>query len=75
MTQAVRHIIAQIDSLSNDERAELAYEFLGSFEADPEVTCAWEEEVKRRFDEVRTNKVRGIPANELFAELRQRSSK
>ena len=75
MTQTVRHIISQIDSLSNDERAELAYEFLGSFETDPDVTCAWDEEVKRRLDEVRANKVRGIPANELFAELRQRSSK
>ena len=70
MTQAVRNIIAQIDSLSNDERAELAYEFLGSFEADPGVTCAWEEEAKRRFDEVLANKVPGIPANVVFASLR-----
>ena len=73
MSQTVEKIIAQIDALTPEERGELAYAFLSSFEPCADATAAWEAEVARRLKDVRANKQRGIPAQELFAELRQRS--
>ena len=72
MSQTVKEILAQIDALTPEEQGELAYAFLCSFEPSPEVTSAWEVEVTRRLQEVRTKKEQGIPAKDLFAELRQK---
>ena len=73
MSRTVEKIIAQIDALTPDERGELAYAFLCSFEPSPEVSSAWEAEVNRRLREMHAHKQSGIPAKELFAQLRQRS--
>jgi len=73
MTHAVEHILAQIEALTHDERGEFAHAFLASFEPTDEITSAWEAEVNRRLIDVRAQIEKGIPAKELFAELRQRS--
>ena len=72
MSHAVEQILAQIDALSPSERSELAYAFLCSLERSEEIDKAWEAEVTRRLQDTRTMKQQAIPAQELFAELRQR---
>lgn len=73
MTPAVEMIIAQIDALTPAEQSELAYEFLCSFEPAPEVAAKWEAEVNRRWNDARRLKQAGIPAQQVFENLRNRS--
>lgn len=75
MTEAVSRIVAQLDGLSHSERAELAHAVLRSLE--PEETGveeAWEREVARRVDEIKCGKAIGIPADKVFADLREKYS-
>ena len=72
MTKAVEHILPQIEKLSQDERAELAYFLLSSLEPeDPEAMAAWDAEVARRVDEIYGGRASGRPAEQIFAELRE----
>lgn len=72
MTEAVKQLKAQMKELSNPERAELAEFLLTSLEPEEEGAAeAWEAEVARRVDEIRSGRVVGKPAAELFAELRE----
>ena len=56
-------------------RARLAEVLLASLDADAkagpaaEVEAAWEAEVARRVEELRSGTVAGIPADEVFAEV------
>jgi len=72
MTQAVADILARIDALSQQERAELAYAFVCSLEPDGEegIAEAWDAELSRRVAEIRSGQAAGRPAEQLFAELR-----
>lgn len=59
------------------DRAHLAHRLLVSLdedvEEDPaEVERAWEEEIRRRLDEVEAGTAELIPAEQVFAELRAR---
>ncbi len=75
MTEAVSRILSEIDQLSQPERAELAYAVLCSL--GPEVEKAPEEfeaELARRAEEIRSGKVVGRPAAEVFERLRARRS-
>jgi putative addiction module component (TIGR02574 family) len=76
MTAAVEQLKTQLAELSEPERAELAHFLIVSLEPDegedPEVVeAAWRVEVQRRFEEMQNGKVAGIPAEEVFAELRK----
>jgi putative addiction module component (TIGR02574 family) len=73
MTQAVADILARLDSLSPEERAELAYAFVCSLEPgeDEGVADAWDAELSRRVAEIRQGTAAGKPAAQLFAELRR----
>jgi putative addiction module component (TIGR02574 family) len=71
MTEAVTQVLAQIDALSQAERAEVALAVLRSLEPAEEGTeAAWDAELARRTAEIRSGKVTGKPAEQLFAELR-----
>ncbi len=73
MTEAVTQILAHLDRLSQQERADLAYAFLCSLEPEEEgVREAWDAELRRRVAEIRTGQVIGKPAEQLFAELRDK---
>jgi putative addiction module component (TIGR02574 family) len=66
MTAAVEQLKVQLSGLSEPERAELAHFLITSLEPDdgedPEVVeAAWRAEVQRRFEEMRSGKVVGIP--------------
>lgn len=74
MTTAVANILSQVESLSPEERAELAQAILSSLEPeDPGVEQAWDEELERRVARIRSGDATGVPAEEVFAEWRNRS--
>ncbi len=73
MSEAVTQILSRLDTLSQPERAELAYAFLCSLELEEERAAeAWEVELSRRVAEIRAGKAVGKPADQLFSELRGR---
>jgi putative addiction module component (TIGR02574 family) len=75
MSEAVARILSQIDHLSQDERADLAYAFLCSLEPEePGAGEAWDAELSRRVAEIRSGHATGKPAEQLFAELREKRS-
>ncbi|MBY0526519.1 MAG: addiction module protein [Gemmataceae bacterium] len=74
MTDAVRQLWAQIERLSFDERVELMDLIQISL---PEeelrvIEKAWEVEVERRMKDVRSGKTKGIPGEQVLAELRKK---
>jgi len=62
MTQEAEELLRKALSLPESERAELAGNLLASLDADvdPNVDAAWQEEVVRRRDEVRSGKISTI---------------
>jgi putative addiction module component (TIGR02574 family) len=70
MSTTVETLKSQIDNLSKDERAELAFYLLSALEPESEEE-AWKQEMVRRVEELRTGKVQGIPAEQAMAELRE----
>ena len=75
MSEAVAQILAHMNDLSQQERAELAYAFLCALEPEEEgVTQAWDAELSHRLAEIRSGQATGKPAAQLFAELRDSQS-
>lgn len=74
MSEAVAAIIAQLPTLSYDERAALADAFLRSLDAEQEAASreAWVSELARRGEEIRSGTVKGVPAEDVLARLRER---
>ncbi len=72
MSETVTQILSRLDSLSQQERAELAYAFVCSLEPDeePGTAEAWHAELSRRVAEIRSGHVVGKPAEQVFAESR-----
>ena len=64
--------------LSPEDRARLAVRLLSSLEKAAElleeIEKLWIAEAERRFQELRDGVVQGIPAREVFAELRNKRS-
>ena len=64
--------------LSPEDRARLAVRLLssleGTAESPEEIEKLWIKEAERRFQEMRDGVVQGIPAREVFAELRNKRS-
>jgi len=74
MTNAVANILTQVAALTPQERAELAYAVLCSLEPeDPGAAQAWDEELARRVARIRSGTANGKPAEQVFAEWRNRS--
>jgi putative addiction module component (TIGR02574 family) len=76
MTETAEKLKAQLSQLSAQERAELAYFLIHSLDAevDADVEAAWDAELARRMEEIRSGKAIGEPANKVFAELRKKYS-
>jgi putative addiction module component (TIGR02574 family) len=71
MSEAVAQIVAQLEGLSQEERAELAHVVLLSLEPeDPGAEEAWNEELVRRVARIRSGEATGIPAEQVFANWR-----
>ncbi len=77
MAETLDQLKRQLGTLPTQERAELAQFLLHSLDEDEdpaEVEAAWAAELDRRADEIISGKVVGIPAEEVFKELREKYS-
>ncbi|MBT3222747.1 MAG: addiction module protein [Proteobacteria bacterium] len=72
MTQAVRNLLDQAQTLSEEERLELATELVARLGVrDPGWDAAWSEELQQRLVDVRAGRVRLVE----WAEVRQAVNK
>ncbi len=72
MTDLVLELSARAKALPPQERARLAEELLASLDPhDTEVEVAWDEELRRRIDEVERGAVQLIPAAQAFSQVRR----
>ena len=71
---AVEKIAEQIRSLTAEQKAELLRSLIAELDApdDAEVERAWLEEVQRRHRELVGGKVKGVPGERVFENLRSR---
>jgi putative addiction module component (TIGR02574 family) len=70
-------IESEVLDLSATERARLAKLLIASLDDEPfedplEVERAWEEEIYQRLEQIRSGKVKLVPAEEVIEELRRR---
>lgn len=72
MTALGEKLKSELTQLPIDDRAELASFLIESLDegADPDAEAAWDAELARRSEEIRSGKVVGVPAEKVFAELR-----
>ena len=70
MTALVDELSQRARTLSPEDRARLADELLASLDEDssPDTEQAWEQEIGRRVEEIRSGKAKLIPADQVFAE-------
>ena len=74
MTATAERLMTELGTLPARERAELAHQLLVSLDpgADPDVEAAWDAELERRGELIRSGRATGEPAEQVLAELRQR---
>jgi len=72
MPDLVAELSAQAQALPPEDRARLAEELLASLDPrEAEVEAAWDEELRRRIDEVERGAVQLVPADQAFAQVRR----
>lgn len=78
MTHSLSEVEDDAMQLSEEDRARLAVRLLASLEEEvgspEEIERIWVAEAERRFVELRDGVVQGIPASEVFAQLRSKLS-
>ena len=78
MPQSLPEIEKNALQLSAEDRARLAVRLLSSLEetteSPEEIEKLWIVEAERRFQELRDGVVQGIPARDVFAELRNKKA-
>ena len=74
MSTAVAEIEAKIRALSPDEKADLIRSLIAELDGPPDadVEAAWLEEAQRRHREIVEGKVRPVPGERVFSNLRAR---
>jgi putative addiction module component (TIGR02574 family) len=74
MSSVVAEIEAKVRTLSREDRAELIRALIAELDgpADADVEGAWLEEAKRRHREIIEGKVKPVPAERVFENLRAR---
>jgi putative addiction module component (TIGR02574 family) len=72
----IKEIIQEAASLPVEERATVVDSLLRTFNsADTKIESEWLAVAKRRLAELRTGKVKAIPGEEVFANIRERFEK
>lgn len=72
MAGKLERLKGQLEHLSTEDKLELAHFLLGSLEPEEEgVAAAWDLEIARRVEEIRSGRAAGMPAEDFFAELRR----
>ncbi len=76
MAEVTEKLKSQLSLLSAGERAELAHFLIHSLDGgtDPDAEDAWDTELARRMDDIRSGKAVGEPVEKVFAELREKYS-
>jgi putative addiction module component (TIGR02574 family) len=76
MSEAAEKLKAQLSQLSMQERAKLAHFLIHSLDeaVDADAEAAWDAELARRMEEIRSGNAVGEPADKVFAELRKKYS-
>ena len=70
---SVKELLAEVISLPVEERVVLIDTLLRSLNSPEEsLDSEWIAEAERRLDEVRSGRTTGIPADDVFAEIRKR---
>ena len=74
MSPGVAEIEAKIRSLSLEDKTELLRVLIAEFDgpADVDVERAWLTEAQRRYREVREGKVKSVPGEDVFENIRAR---
>ena len=74
MVHAVERIAEEIRSLTPAQKAELLRSLIAELDtpADADVEGAWLEEARRRYRELVEGKVKGVPGERVFENLRSR---
>lgn len=76
MPMTKQQIENEIDRLPLDDQVSIAEGIMTrAVPMDSEIQRAWAAEGERRLDELLSGKVKGIPAEEVFAKLRRRNEK
>jgi len=72
MARTVREIETDIRSLAAADRDRLLRDLLADLDGkkDPGVEAAWLEEAQKRYEEPRSGKVKGVPADEVIRKAR-----
>ena len=63
---------SELATLPARDRAELAYFLLESLGDDPDTEIAWDLQLQQRIDDVQQGRVTGVPASDVFDQLRKR---
>ena len=73
MTVLLARIERDVERLSREERERLLSDLAAGMDSAPlsEVDQAWVDEAERRFDELMSGRVKGIPAQEAFDGVRR----
>ena len=75
MSETVVRILAQVEALNRQERAELAHAVLLSLEPEePGAAEAWDAELTRRLARFRNGQAVEVPAEQVFANWRRDQS-
>ena len=76
MTPVLQKIKNQAIALPLEERAELAHELILSLDetAGTDVENAWDSEIKKRVEKIKSGKAKGRPAENILAEIRAKYS-
>lgn len=71
MTMVAEKLRAELTKLNDAERGELAHFLIQSLDpsTDENVDAAWDLELERRADEIRSGQTIGVPADKVFEEL------
>ncbi len=74
MSVTLEKVTHEALDLPQQQRARLAHALILSIEDEPDqdVAAAWDAEIERRVDEIRSGRVKGIPAEDVFAKLRDK---
>lgn len=73
MTTKTNDIMSMVESLPIDIKTKLVEKILNSLHpSQKEIDALWVKEAEKRVNEIKTGKVKTIPGDEVFKEIRKR---
>ena len=71
MTAVAEKLRTELSKLNDTERGELAHFLIQSLDpsSDQDAETAWDTELERRADEIRSGQAIGVPADKVFSEI------